>query len=462
MFLRIANPGIANPEALITLGMSTTRYSDKAGLVGQFGSGTKFSISLLLRNHLQPIIYIGNLQMHFNVRTVECDRQIFHKVVVKYGGKDEFGKNRSNTEDSGFTTEWGALDWDDLTMAPREFVANAIDGCIRNGYSTKDVEIEFVAKPRAKNGWTQVFIPLHEEITKFYIELSKRFLHFRNDESLQLALLPKIDKNIVRIYKKGVLVCKLNANSIYDYNVGDELKLDESRNAHEWNVRYAVASTIAKNATPQQLEQLVKQMVIDPNIWENKLERDYMCGKYVLNTEGCIKVAEKWKGAWKTVFGENAVACNNVKGLDDFVRRKGYSPITVTNEMLSLTEVFGISNQNAVLSGMEKMGRTTNSASEAMKDAVQRVWTTLGTYGLLNGKEKPDVMGFAEIMQAEAQCFGEYDVATHTIYIHNDLSGNLLLKVALEEVVHAASGAADNSRDIQDYLFNLIVKVCLT
>jgi len=34
-----------------------------------------------------------------------------------------------------------------------------------------------------------------------------------------------------------------------------------------------------------------------------------------------------------------------------------------------------------------------------------------------------------------------------------------LLKVALEEVAHYTTGATDNSRDFQDYLLDLVVKV---
>lgn len=48
------------------------------------------------------------------------------------------------------------------------------------------------------------------------------------------------------------------------------------------------------------------------------------------------------------------------------------------------------------------------------------------------------------------------------VFINADLSGgvsNRLLKVALEEVTHYVTGATDNSRDFQDYLLDLAVKL---
>lgn len=55
------------------------------------------------------------------------------------------------------------------------------------------------------------------------------------------------------------------------------------------------------------------------------------------------------------------------------------------------------------------------------------------------------------------------------VFINSDLApegvadvgqlSNRLLKVALEELAHFVTGATDNSRDFQDYLLELAVKV---
>lgn len=459
MYLRIANPGVADPHSLITLGMSTTRYSDKYGLVGVFGSGSKLSLALLLRNNINPVIYISNLQMHFFTKSVMSEGNIFHKIFVKYAGKDLNGRTKNNTEATGFTTEYGAVDWKNVAMAGREFVSNAIDGCIRNDSPISDVEIEIVEKPRAKNGWTQVFIPLTNEIRNFYDAVEHLFLHFRDDNSLEKSILPKAQNDRLRIYKKGVLVFSFEVESIYDYNVGDELKLDESRNASEWDVRYAVACTIAKHASLNEMENILKGMISNDKCWENKIEKDYLSGKYVLTETKMQERQILWQQAWKNVYGKDAVACNNVKGLSDFVEKKGFTPVIVSNEILTLVESVGVTSQNSVLTGQEQKGRIVNSPSPKMEKMVDYVWKILVDLDMVNNKEKPVVMGFYEQMQGGSQVWGEYDFATQTVYLHNDLSGFQLMKVTLEEITHHVTNGADMSRDLQDYLFRLITKI---
>ena len=42
--------------------------------------------------------------------------------MVKFGGKDANGVQRSATEDLGFVLEYGAADWLSVDLALREFV----------------------------------------------------------------------------------------------------------------------------------------------------------------------------------------------------------------------------------------------------------------------------------------------------------------------------------------------------
>ncbi len=56
-YLRIENIGVAPADAFTVLGVSMADQSNNAGMIGQFGSGSKHSIALLLRNELQPIVF---------------------------------------------------------------------------------------------------------------------------------------------------------------------------------------------------------------------------------------------------------------------------------------------------------------------------------------------------------------------------------------------------------------------
>ena len=102
--------------------------------------------------------------------------------------------------------------------------------------------------------------------------------------------------------------------------------------------------------------------------------------------------------------------------------------------------------------------------------AVNLVWELLEEVGLTQGKAKPPVYCFTSILDGGTMLNGFY--RDGTVFINGDLAGSAsvlggqqalserLVKVALEEVVHyVTGGATDNSRDFQDFLLNLVVKL---
>jgi hypothetical protein len=89
--------------------------------------------------------------------------------------------------------------------------------------------------------------------------------------------------------------------------------------------------------------------------------------------------------------------------------------------------------------------------------------------GLTNGKMKPPVRCFTSILDGGTMLNGYY--RDGVVFINADLAGaasavagrealsDRLVKVALEEVAHYVTGATDNSRDFQDFLLELAVKL---
>lgn len=135
-FLKIENIGVCPPEGFTVLGVSLAHTSANPGVIGQFGSGNKHGVAVLLRNDLSPVVFAGTLRLEFGTRPqVVSDTQAtkeFSRVVVKYGGNDPVtGASRSSTEDLGFVLDYGRQDWDEVALALREFVSNAIDRSIR-------------------------------------------------------------------------------------------------------------------------------------------------------------------------------------------------------------------------------------------------------------------------------------------------------------------------------------------
>lgn len=97
------------------------------------------------------------------------------------------------------------------------------------------------------------------------------------------------------------------------------------------------------------------------------------------------------------------------------------------------------------------------------------IWQRLEGIGLTNGKQQPPVRSFHSILDGGTMLNGFY--RDGVVYMHRDLGGSgsvvggrqalsdRLVKVALEEVAHFVTGATDNSRDFQDYLLDVAVKL---
>lgn len=460
MYLMIRNPGVADPCAFTLLGVSTTRTAGVCGTIGQYGSGSKNALAKFLRDNIPVTIIPGNLKMEFFSKPKFVQGKQFNQVCVKYSGKNLDGSSQSSTQDLGFTLEWGVADWTKLTMAFREFVANAIDGATIAGGSYKDIEIEAVDKPRAKAGYTAVFLPMTPEVQECWKAAGTLFLHISQPHLLKTKLMPKLvpaDSKLTLIYKNGVLVSRVDEESVFDYNLGDELTLDESRNAHIWDVRYSCAHAIA-NAEAGDLAKILMAQIEGRKVFESKLETNYIYNEMESADKKKVK-AERFQKAFKTVAGDNAVICTGAKQITDFVQRKGFQPVKIEGNWFQTLERFGVATENVVLSGLEKDGMTEAEPTADMMLAVDKVWSMLGDMDMLNGREKPPVKAFTSIMSAESQVFAMWK--DNAVWFHTDLAtmSPLLLKAALEEVVHCVTGAGDMSRDLQDYLFRLVVKM---
>jgi hypothetical protein len=481
-YLKIENPGVVPPEAITTLGVSLADTAKAPGVIGQFGSGSKHSIALLLRNELAPIVYAGTLRLEFSTRPqVVTDTQAtksFERVMVKYGGVDPVtGSSRSSTEDLGFVLDFGKLDWDDVAMALREFVSNAIDRSIRETGDWSSVSVEVVGENhvRAKAGYTRVFVPLTPEVLQFHADLDKWFLHFSEPESLTKAILPKKNRNLgdrkaAVIYRRGVRVREFESSdteSLFDYNL-DCLKIDESRKASDWDVRHHAGKALA-NADAETLAILFDRLLnTDRPAWEFGFDLYALQPSYGEGSDVIARREKAWQIAFASIAGDDAVL--SAKGSVGQLERKGYKAVVAPENLISAASAYGVQTASRVLSSDELSGREITEATPDAQAAVDYVWSRIEKIGLSNGKEKPPVCSFHSILDGGVMLNGYYKDGT--VYIHRDLGGSgsvvggqaalsdRLLKVALEEVAHyATNGATDNSRDFQDYLLEIAVKL---
>ena len=479
-FLKIENIGVCPPEGFTVFGVSLANTSNNAGVIGQFGSGNKHSIAVLLRNELSPVVFAGTLKLEFSTRSqTVADSQAskdFNRVVVKYGGTDANGVNRSSTEDLGFVLDYGKQDWNEVALAMREFVSNAIDRSIREvgDWSTVKIEIVDENQVRAKSGCTRVFVPMNADVLNFYNSIGKWFLHFSEPKSLEKAILPKRNRNLgdrkaAVIYRRGVRVREFESSdteSLFDYNLND-LTIDESRKASDWDVKHHCGRALG-NADKEILALLFDRLVNGKeSVWEFGFDTYALQPSY-RNSADHDSQRDNWQQAFASIAGDDAVLTGD--GSVDQLERKGFKPIVAPENLVNAARQYRVQTPATVLSADEMSGREITEASPDAQAAVDFVWEILEEVGLTNGKEKPPVKSFTSILDAGVMLNGYY--RDGEVFINRDLAGAVsitasrdglsdrLIKVAMEEIAHfVTNGATDNSRDFQDYLLEVAVKL---
>jgi len=478
-YLKIENVGVCPPEGFTVLGVSLADTSSQQGVIGQFGSGNKHGVAVCLRNEIAPVVFCGSLRLEFFTRPQSvADSQSskdFARVCVRYGGTDPAtGANRSATEDLGFVLDYGKQDWTEIALALREFVSNAIDRSIREDGNWKRIKVEIVDENqvRAKRDHTRVFVPLTPEVLAFYNDLGKWFLHFSEPDSLNKAILPKRNRNLgdrraAVIYRRGVRVREFESSdteSLFDYNLND-LSIDEARKASDWDVRHHCGQALA-NADKEVLAILFNHLLTSTRpVWELGFDFYSLRPAYGDSAEQEQRKREAWQQAFVQVAGENAVLTNDKASQQ--LERKGYTPLAAPEGLVSAAAEYGVRTPTSVLSLDELSGREITEPTVSAKLAVDFIWTLIDQHGLTNGKKQPAVQCFTSMLDAGVMLNGYY--RDGVVYINSDLApcgvvdvgrlSNRLLKVALEEVAHYVTGATDNSRDFQDYLLDLVVKL---
>lgn len=199
-YLMIKNRGKIVPQDIILLGSSTKRDDDTK--IGQFGSGSKFALSWLLRNDCKPIIYSGKDEIVIETRMVE-HRGNPRDVIYVAG------------ENTNITTEFG-LKWT-AWMALRELISNAIDEgdeLVDIIHTNKEL-IEFADDD------TTIFIPLNDPIKQVMDNYEHYFCFDRVPDwfGRNGAVYLKTEATDMNIYRKGIRCYDTTNKSFVDFNL---------------------------------------------------------------------------------------------------------------------------------------------------------------------------------------------------------------------------------------------------
>jgi hypothetical protein len=366
----------------------------------------------------------------------------------------------------------GRLTGSGVDLALREFVSNSLDSAMETGKADyyKDVKVEIVeeSQVRAKAGCTRVFIPMNDDVFKFYNNIGKWFLHFSEPENLGKALLPKSNRNLdtannnAVIYRRGVRVREFEASkdpSLFDYNVTN-LDMDESRKVNDWYVAYEAAKALG--VSKEGIAAYVQSLMGTKKYWEHSFDR---YGFDSVINYGSVETKKHWTDAFESVAGTNAVIAT--AGGGEVAKRKGYKVVEAPEVFVEVAKKAGINTPDKVLSNDERDGIEVMDSTPTADMVADYVWDMAVKFSLTNLKAKPKVKTFNRVWDQGGQTLGYY--RDGTIFLNRELLGSHCLSVkdlpdrviavAMEETVHHITGAVDFSRDFQDCLLNFVVKM---
>ena len=443
LYLMIQNEGVADYNSLMLFGATGNRYSTNPMTIGTFGSGSKHSVGVLLRNNINLSIFAGLTKLNYyskpkKLRKASGGENNQQQVCVHISGALPDGdEGTMGHKELSMTLDFGSNEWTSVALAIREYVSNAIDGQLEMTGDFAGVKIEIVdeSKVRAKAGFTRVFIPLTSEVQEFYSNLGKWFLHFSEPEVVRngTKVLTKANRNTSGnkwpvIYRRGVLVREIRGGtmaSAFDYNL--DIVLNESRTFDDYNAKREVAVAL-RNATSETLSLIFLAMRKGEPIWELTLdEYGLVPSSWEVDTvEMQAKRAEQWQGAAALAFGDNTVLCDDVAMVGQMVEKKGYNAIPVKSRgWIDAAKQNGLLTDEAILTKDDKVGRAFFPATDAVTLAVEIVWKAMTDLGFVGSKSKPNVGTFTEPIDCEGRAMGLYRPEVKTVYANTDYSENL-------------------------------------
>lgn len=348
-YVVIENSGICPVQGFSVLGVSTAR--GKATKIGQFGTGCKQAVNLLIRKGLTPVIFCGEQKLEFTTKPEMMEDKAYDRVFM-------------NGEPLGFSTEFGALDWNDTGMAIREFVSNAWD----SGNCT--VRLSEILE--AKKDHTRVYIPYCPEVKEYVNNLRRNFLQF--DELHEKKYLNKEDPTKVRIYRRGVYVRTLELPeqhiSLLDYNI--DIPIDESR-----------------NFTSSGAEAEVKKMIWrDPELWPFLLsnlgdeKKNSLTFEFASIDAFQVKdyaLESQFKEAFYKIYRDYTISAEREIAVR--AQKKGRKVLLLPYGLYSLFRIYGVKDCKEELSSFEAKGLVQHNASTNLIRNVQGIvdhWKFLG------------------------------------------------------------------------------------
>ena len=199
------NPGLIDLLSITTFGASVKESKNP---IGQFGTGLKYAIAVLLRNDCPVYLLVGKDQYVFGMKPQRIRGKEFELVTMM---------NSETMEETlcGFTTELGK-GWE-LWMAYRELACNCMDegGAIvsRSYDDSEEGHTCFQV-------YGEKFVEIYDDRTKYILEGPASI----RTEKLNIRFQPS-----QHVYYRSIRVSELQKPAIFEYNIQRTLELTEDR-----------------------------------------------------------------------------------------------------------------------------------------------------------------------------------------------------------------------------------------
>lgn len=434
-YLRIKNVGVAPLQSFTIMGLSTARGDAKK--IGQFGSGNKHGVMTCIRHNISPRIFLDKQELEFFTEEKEMNGTKYQQLGYMFDGKREM---------LSYCLAHGAMDWDNIPMALREFVSNALDA---TGNDIDKVSISVVESVDGESGSTIVYIPLTPDVEKFYFNIEQYFMHFRRNAQAELSrqIIEKFNPSPALIYRKGTFVRTVSGriNSVYDYNFGDELKIDESRTLDDYSVKYYACRLIVQD--PNKVVELIQRMDKEEIIWESSFEEYWLSSasyEDIKNIQDLIKI----------MFGKDIIFTNSKSYKENCVESKINCMLVSDGWHTFLVKNCGFPQFAKDGHTLQTSGYSVCDACETTKETCSMIWDLFKRCDLTFNKSKPKVYNFDAIQSESGKITnGYYDSNTNSIYIRKGYEEDI--EVMMEELGHYVTGYDDFTRGFQSFAFRL-------
>lgn len=269
------NPGLIPEAAITTMGVNAKLIDNP---IGQFGTGLKYAIAIILRGGGKINIYRGKKALEFGIKAQTIRDKDFKIVTM-------------NGKPLGFTDQVG-LNWKPW-MAYRELFSN----CRDEGGSIQQIVYSGEELGKAKETWIVVEWPELEKIhdNRHQIVLPTEALYTLKGVEVH----PGVDGE--HIYYKKIRVLDLTPKSRFTYSLIDEWLLTEDRTLLYPSL---VPGRIATAIITSTNRAFLRQVLSDEHVkeyWEGKI--NYQIVQNVVPSVEFLEVADELKATKKLVTG---------------------------------------------------------------------------------------------------------------------------------------------------------------